>query len=69
MRKPFVVQDKLGPFCRKAADCAVILDIIRGEDPQDPSSRDINLPDPFAVDVSQITVGYMPGSDPKVTWI
>ncbi|KAL2554843.1 Amidase family protein [Forsythia ovata] len=31
--------DKLGPFCRSAADCAVVLDCIRGKDPDDLSSR------------------------------
>ncbi|KAK7839983.1 glutamyl-trna(gln) amidotransferase subunit a, partial [Quercus suber] len=35
--------DKLGPFCRSATDCTVILDTIRGRDPGDLSSRDSPL--------------------------
>ena len=32
-----VLQDKVGPFARSAADATVVLDIIRGADPADPS--------------------------------
>ncbi|KAK1391377.1 hypothetical protein POM88_010433 [Heracleum sosnowskyi] len=44
--------DKLGPLCRSAADCAIILDSIRGKDPDDISVAAVsvrNLP-PSAVD-------------------
>uniref|UniRef100_A0A803NVN3 Amidase domain-containing protein n=1 Tax=Cannabis sativa TaxID=3483 RepID=A0A803NVN3_CANSA len=41
--------DKLGPFCRSATDCAIVLDSIMGKDPDDVSSRDISLGDPFSV--------------------
>ncbi|CAH9092148.1 unnamed protein product [Cuscuta epithymum] len=58
--------DKLGPFCRDAADCAIILDAIRGKDPNDPSSRDIPLSDPFLVDVKMLTVGYLKDADMEV---
>ncbi|KAF8022477.1 hypothetical protein BT93_F0099 [Corymbia citriodora subsp. variegata] len=51
--------DKLGPFCRSAADCTIILDAIRGRDPDDPSSRDIPLDNPFTVDITKLTVGYL----------
>ncbi|BBH03578.1 Amidase family protein [Prunus dulcis] len=51
--------DKLGPFCRSATDCAIILDVIRGKDPDDLSSRDILLDDPFSVDITKLTVGYL----------
>ena len=30
--------DKLGPMCRSAVDCALVLEAIAGNDPQDPSS-------------------------------
>ncbi|HWT01851.1 MAG TPA: amidase [Pyrinomonadaceae bacterium] len=33
--------DKLGPMCRAAADCGVVLSAIAGRDPLDPTSRDI----------------------------
>ncbi|OIT26441.1 PREDICTED: uncharacterized protein LOC109215303 isoform X2 [Nicotiana attenuata] len=58
--------DKLGPFCRSAADCAVVLDAIRGKDPDDLSSRDIALVDPFSVDITKLTVGYLEDADKDV---
>lgn len=58
--------DKLGPFCRSASDCAVILDAIRGKDPDDHSSRDVNLEDPFSVDVTKLTVGYLEDAETEV---
>ncbi|HEV7843927.1 MAG TPA: amidase [Pyrinomonadaceae bacterium] len=35
--------DKLGPLCRTASDCELVLNAIAGRDPLDPSSRDANL--------------------------
>lgn len=32
--------DKLGPMCRAASDCRLVLDAIGGHDPLDPTSRD-----------------------------
>nr|KJB77717.1 hypothetical protein B456_012G153500 [Gossypium raimondii] len=61
--------DKLGPFCRNAADCAVILDAIRGEDPDDLSSRDIPFGDPFSVDITKLTVGYLDDADMEVVHV
>eukprot|EP00268_Persea_americana_P033499 TRINITY_DN3316_c0_g2_i2.p1 TRINITY_DN3316_c0_g2~~TRINITY_DN3316_c0_g2_i2.p1 ORF type:complete len:571 (+),score=107.38 TRINITY_DN3316_c0_g2_i2:705-2417(+) len=58
--------DKLGPFCRSASDCAVILDAIRGKDPDDHSSRDVNLEDPFSVDITKLTVGYLEDAETEV---
>ncbi|KAI4387966.1 hypothetical protein MLD38_000348 [Melastoma candidum] len=58
--------DKLGPFCRSAVDCAVILDIIRGRDPHDPSSKDMPFEDPFAVDITKLTVGYLDDAESDV---
>lgn len=59
-------QDKLGPFCRTAADCAVVLDAIKGKDPEDLSSREIAFEDPFSVDITKLTVGYTKDADMKV---
>ncbi|CAA2935208.1 glutamyl-tRNA(Gln) amidotransferase subunit A isoform X2 [Olea europaea subsp. europaea] len=61
--------DKLGPFCRSAADCAVVLDYIRGKDPDDLSSRDIPLADPFAVDITKLTVGYLEDAEMDVVQV
>lgn len=59
-------QDKLGPFCRSATDCAVVLDIVRGRDPDDLSSRDSSLDDPFHVDITKLTVGYLDDAEMEV---
>ncbi|KAL9156496.1 hypothetical protein ABFS82_09G080900 [Erythranthe guttata] len=58
--------DKLGPFCRNAVDCAIVLDIIRGKDPHDLSSRNIPFSDPFAVDIMKLNVGYLDDADMDV---
>ena len=59
-------QDKLGPFCRSAVDCAIVLDAIRGTDADDPSSREIALEDPFHVDITKLTVGYLDSAEMEV---
>jgi Asp-tRNA(Asn)/Glu-tRNA(Gln) amidotransferase A subunit family amidase len=35
--------DKLGPLCRTAEDCALVLDVLRGPDPRDPTAVDAPL--------------------------
>ncbi|TYK19429.1 glutamyl-tRNA(Gln) amidotransferase subunit A [Cucumis melo var. makuwa] len=61
--------DKLGPFCRNAVDCAVVLDVIRGKDPHDLSSVESSLDDPFSIDISKLTVGYVDDADMEVVQI
>lgn len=63
----FKWQDKLGTFCRSAADCAIILDTIRGKDSNDWSSKDIHLSDPYSIDVTKLTVGYLSDADMGVS--
>ncbi len=63
-----LLQDKVGPFARSAADAAVVLDVIRGRDPGDPSSFDTHLDDPFGLDVLDLTVGYLPNTPPIVSY-
>jgi Asp-tRNA(Asn)/Glu-tRNA(Gln) amidotransferase A subunit family amidase len=50
--------DKLGPICRSAEDCALVLDAIHGEDGRDPTTRSL----PFNWDsqrpLSGIRIGY-----------
>ncbi|KAL3655359.1 hypothetical protein CASFOL_001145 [Castilleja foliolosa] len=58
--------DKLGPFCRNAVDCAIVLDAIRGKDPDDLSSRNIPFSDPFAVDITKLNVGYLEDAEMEV---
>lgn len=63
----FSLQDKLGPFCRSAIDCSLVLDAIRGKDPNDFSSRHIPVGDPFLVDVRKLIVGYLEDADMDVS--
>ncbi|XP_078159815.1 amidase family protein isoform X2 [Carex rostrata] len=58
--------DKLGPMCRSASDCAILIDAIRGKDENDLSSRDVALQDPFQVGISKLTVGYLESADMEV---
>ena len=50
----------MGPFCRAASDCALILDVIRGRDTDDPASLDVALGNPFGMHVSTLTLGVLP---------
>lgn len=43
--------DQIGPICRDAADCAAVLDVIRGHDPRDSTS----LPGPYPSLSAQLT--------------
>ncbi|XP_068666770.1 uncharacterized protein [Aristolochia californica] len=61
--------DKLGPFCRSAVDCAIILDAVRGKDPDDISSREVLLEDPFSVDITKLTVGYIEDAEMEVVYV
>ncbi|KAM1097622.1 hypothetical protein ACFX15_014509 [Malus domestica] len=61
--------DKLGPVCRSVADCAVVLNAIRGNDPDDLSSRDIPLEDPFSIDITKLTVRYVDDTKMEVVHV
>ncbi|MER3427692.1 MAG: amidase [Pyrinomonas sp.] len=39
--------DKLGPMCRTADDCGLVLAAIAGPDPSDPTTRDVRFSYPF----------------------
>jgi len=54
--------DKLGPMCRSAEDCALVLHEIAGGDPQDPGSagRAFNYTPQYGRKPADITIGYMP---------
>ncbi len=53
--------DKIGAICRTVEDCALVLDVIRGADPDDPSSIDM----PFEFDATQSVRGMRIGYSPK----
>lgn len=54
--------DKVGPICRYAADCAAVLDAVRGADGVDPAARDALLTDPASIDLASLTVAVLPSA-------
>jgi aspartyl-tRNA(Asn)/glutamyl-tRNA(Gln) amidotransferase subunit A len=54
--------DKLGPLCRSAVDCGLVLQAISGSDTQDSGSagRGFNYAPQFARKPEDLTVGYAP---------
>jgi aspartyl-tRNA(Asn)/glutamyl-tRNA(Gln) amidotransferase subunit A len=54
--------DKIGPLCRSAEDCGLVLEAIAGADPDDPSSAHKNFyyTPQFARDLKDVRVGFAP---------
>jgi Asp-tRNA(Asn)/Glu-tRNA(Gln) amidotransferase A subunit family amidase len=52
--------DKIGPICRTADDCGLVLAAIHGADPRDTASVDRKYVWPSSRDVSTIRVGFNP---------
>jgi aspartyl-tRNA(Asn)/glutamyl-tRNA(Gln) amidotransferase subunit A len=54
--------DKIGPLCRSAEDCGLVLQVIAGADIRDPGSagRGFSYVPQFARKASDLTVGYAP---------
>jgi Asp-tRNA(Asn)/Glu-tRNA(Gln) amidotransferase A subunit family amidase len=50
--------DKLGPLCRSAEDCALVLDAIHGADDIDPTARTVPFNWDAGRDLSELRVGY-----------
>ncbi len=50
--------DKLGPICRAAEDCAIVLDAIYGPDGQDSSAHDVPFNWDAALDIRKLRIGY-----------
>jgi Asp-tRNA(Asn)/Glu-tRNA(Gln) amidotransferase A subunit family amidase len=51
--------DKVGPICRAAEDCGIVLDAIRGADGVDPSAVDRAFNYTPGVDWSELAIGYV----------
>ena len=51
--------DKLGPICRNALDCALVLEVIRGEDGQDFSVRDFPYNYNYNKDIKKLRIGIL----------
>jgi aspartyl-tRNA(Asn)/glutamyl-tRNA(Gln) amidotransferase subunit A len=54
--------DKIGPICRSAEDCGLVLEAMAGSDPDDPSSahKSFYYTPQFARDLKDVRVGYAP---------
>src|SRR5271166_5734979 len=54
--------DKIGPICRSAEDCGLVLEAIAGPDADDPSSahKSFYYIPQFARDLKDVTVGFAP---------
>ncbi len=50
--------DKLGPLCRSAEDCALVLHAIQGADAGDPTARDVAFDWDAGRPISELRVGY-----------
>ena len=50
--------DKLGPMCRSAEDCAIVLQAIHGADGRDPTARDVAFDWDPDRPLSELRVGY-----------
>ncbi len=51
--------DKIGPICRNAIDCAIVLDYIRGSDKRDPSTLDGGFTYPESINFKKLRIGYL----------
>ncbi len=51
--------DKLGPICRNAGDCALILNVINKKDPCDPGQFDMPFIYPIRQDIRKLRIGYL----------
>ncbi|MGA3190431.1 MAG: amidase [Bryobacteraceae bacterium] len=54
--------DKIGPMCRSAEDCALVLSVIAGVDYEDPGSagKSFHYAPQYARQPDEITIGYAP---------
>src|ERR1700734_1505261 len=54
--------DKIGPICRSAEDCGLVLEAIAGADPDDPSSahKSFYYIPQFSRDLKDVRVGFAP---------
>lgn len=52
--------DKIGPLCRSAVDCALVLQAIAGPDEQDPSAHGPTFVWQDDIDLTSLRIGYPP---------
>src|SRR3569833_2883407 len=51
--------DKLGPICRSAEDCALVLNVIHGPDGQDASAHAMHFLYPPQENLHSLRIGYL----------
>jgi Asp-tRNA(Asn)/Glu-tRNA(Gln) amidotransferase A subunit family amidase len=51
--------DKIGPICRSAEDCAIVFDVIRGTDGEDPTVVDMPFNYKGKSDIKSLRIGYL----------
>lgn len=51
--------DKIGPICRSALDCAIVLDVIRGSDGHDRAVQEAAFNYDGKLDIKKLKVGYL----------
>ena len=51
--------DKIGPICRSAEDCAIVFDVIRGSDGEDPTVVDMPFNYRASTDLKTMRIGYL----------
>jgi Asp-tRNA(Asn)/Glu-tRNA(Gln) amidotransferase A subunit family amidase len=51
--------DKIGPICRSAFDCALVFNVIRGEDGKDPNVHTAAFNYSGKTDIKKLKVGYI----------
>ena len=53
-------QDRVGPMCRYAEDCAIVMAAIAKQDDRDMSVQDIPFNWDASLDITQLRIGYLP---------
>mgnify|MGYP001199999925 CR=1 FL=1 len=51
--------DKVGPICRNAQDCALVFDVIRGKDANDPSTTNYPFNYNNSIKIKDLKIGYL----------
>jgi Asp-tRNA(Asn)/Glu-tRNA(Gln) amidotransferase A subunit family amidase len=51
--------DKIGPICRSALDCAIVLDAMRGSDGYDKTVKNASFNYDDKIDIKKLKVGYL----------
>jgi Asp-tRNA(Asn)/Glu-tRNA(Gln) amidotransferase A subunit family amidase len=60
--------DKIGPICRTVEDCAIVFDVIRGPDGEDPTLVDAPFRYDFEEDIYSLRIGFLPGDFEQDDW-